>query len=129
MKSMATADKNVEGYISGFPSSTQKLLKQVRAIIRETAPGASEEISYGMPGYKLEGPLVYFAGYKNHIGLYPTPSGVEAFKKELSRYKGAKGSIQFPLDEPLPLSLIKKIVAFRVKENLEKAAQKAKKKK
>ena len=121
--------KSTDHYIATFPSSTQKLLEQVRTTIRKAAPEAEEMISYNMPGYKLHGkPLVYFAGYANHIGFYATPSGGEAFKKELAKYKQGKGSIQFPIDEPMPLELIEKMVKFRVKENEEKAKAKLKKK-
>ena len=111
----------VEEYISSFPPDIQELLQQVRLTIQEAAPDAEECIAYGMPAYKLNGPLVYFAGYKGHIGFYATPTGHEAFKKELSRYKEGKGSVQFPLDEPLPLKLIEKIVRFRVEENRTKS--------
>lgn len=118
---------DVDAYISGFPKDTQKLLKQVRATIKKIAPQAEEVISYGMPAYKLNGPLLYFAGYKNHIGFYPMPSAVVAFKKQILDYKWAKGSVQFPFDKPLPLELIEKITRFRVKENLQKVALKKKK--
>ena len=111
----------VEEYISSFPPDIQELLQQVRLTIQEAAPDAEECIAYGMPAYKLNGPLVYFAGYKGHIGFYATPTGHEAFKKELSRYKEGKGSVQFPLDESLPLKLIEKIVRFRVEENRTKS--------
>jgi uncharacterized protein YdhG (YjbR/CyaY superfamily) len=124
-----TTPQNIDVYISGFPPDVQTILQKIRALIREAAPDAQEAISYQMPTFKLEGNLVHFAAFKNHIGLYPTPSGTEAFKKELSPYKAGKGSIQFPLDKPIPYDLIKEIVAFRVKENLEKAALKGKKKK
>lgn len=120
---------NIDAYIAGFPAATQKVLKQMRRIIKKTAPDAEELISYQMPAYKFHGMLAYFAGYRHHIGFYPGASGIAAFKKELSVYKGAKGSVQFPLDEPLPLELIAEIVNFKVKENLEKSAIKAKKKK
>lgn len=120
---------DVDGYIAGFPKDTQKMLKQLRETIIKATPGAEEVISYQMPAYKYHGMLVYFAGYKNHIGFYPTTSGIEAFKKELSVYKGAKGSVQFPLDKPLPLQLITKIVKFRMKGNLEAASIKSKVKK
>src|SRR2546423_15286514 len=116
-----TKPENVEEYIAGFPKETQILLEQIRATIVKAAPEAEEVISYQMPAYKYNGMLVYFAAYKNHIGFYPTASGIEAFKKELSVYKGAKGSVQFPLDKPMPLNLISKIVKFKVKKNLEKA--------
>jgi uncharacterized protein YdhG (YjbR/CyaY superfamily) len=121
---------NVDEYIAGFPKETQKALKQMRVTIKKAAPRADEGIGYNMPAYKLNGPLVYFAAYENHIGFYATPTGSAAFKKELSVYKTGKGSIQFPLNEPMPLSLVTKIVKFRVKENLAKAkVKKAKPKK
>ncbi len=109
---------DIEEYIAGFPASTQTILKQIRSTIKKAAPKAEEVISYGMPAYKLNGMLVFFAGYKNHIGFYATPNGHKAFKKELSVYKQGKGSVQFPIDEPMPLSLIIRIVKYRVKENL-----------
>ena len=113
---------NIDDYIAGFPKETQKILEQIRATIKKAAPGAEETISYAIPTFKLKGHyLIYFAGYKNHISLYPAPRGNEAFKKELSVYKGGKGTVQFPLDKPMPLSLIIKIVKFRVKQNLEKS--------
>jgi len=115
---------NVDQYIASFPKDIQKLLQQVRSTIRKSAPEAKEIISYGMPAFNFKGNLVFFAAFKNHIGFYPTSSGIEAFKKELSIYKGAKGSVQFPLDKPLPIKLISKIVKFRVMENLEKAKTK-----
>jgi len=108
---------SVDEYITWFPASTQKLLKQLRATIKKAAPQAEEVISYAMPAYKLNGILVYFAAYEHHIGFYPTGRGVEQFKKELANYKSGKGSVQFPIDEPLPLELIIDIVKFRVAEN------------
>jgi uncharacterized protein YdhG (YjbR/CyaY superfamily) len=122
---MAATDKKatpIDDYIFGFPKETQVLLQKVRDAIQKAAPKADETINYGIPTFTLEGNLVHFAGYKNHIGFYPAPSGIIAFKKELSVYEGAKGSVQFPLNKPMPLGLIKQIVQFRVKENLEKAA-------
>jgi len=117
--------KSVDEYISGFPEEDQKLLEQVRSTIQEVAPKAEEVISYMMPGYKLNGMLVWFAGFKNHIGFYPRgSSAIKAFKKELAGYKTSKGAIQFPKDEPLPILLIKKMVKFRVAENLEQAKKK-----
>jgi len=117
----------VEEYILDFPDEVQFLLNQVRSTIKQAAPDAEESISYGMPAYKTHGkPLVYFAGFKNHIGFYATPTGHEEFAKELSKYKQGKGSVQFPIDQPMPLDLIFQIVEFRVIENMEKA--KAKKK-
>lgn len=112
---------DIDAYIAAFPQSTQKLLKQFRATVRKAAPKAEEKISYGMPAFTLYGNLVYFAGYKNHIGFYPGPGAIKNFQKELSVYKGAKGSVQFPLDKPLPLELISKIVKFRVQADEEKA--------
>lgn len=107
--------KIVDDYIAQFPTETRVLLQQVRAAIMETCPEAEESFGYAMPAYKLNGkPLVYFAGYKNHIGFYATPTGHEAFKEALSRYKQGKGSVQFPLTEPMPVELIKEIVNFRV---------------
>jgi uncharacterized protein YdhG (YjbR/CyaY superfamily) len=112
---------SVDEYIHGFPKEVQELLKQMRNTIVSAAPKAVEGIFYGMPGYKYLGkPLVYFAGYEKHIGFYATPTGHIAFAEKLSRYKQGKGSVQFPINEKLPLALIKKIVVFRVKENLEK---------
>lgn len=114
--------KNTDDYIKSFPKDVRQRLEQIRTIIKNTAPDAEESISYGMPAYKLKGkPLVYFAAFKNHIGFYATPSGHSEFAKELSKYKQGKGSVQFPLDKPLPLGLITKIVKFRVKENLQKS--------
>ncbi len=120
---------NIDEYIAAFPPETQKLLEQVRQSIHEAAPGCEETISYAMPAFKLNGPLVYFAGYKQHIGFYATPNGHEAFKNELSVYKTGKGSVQFPLNQPIPVELIKRMVVFRVKENAEKMKLKAKPKK
>ncbi|MGG4478959.1 iron chaperone [Paenibacillus illinoisensis] len=118
----------VDEYISGFAPDVQVRLQVLRQIIREAAPNAEEKISYQMPTYALHGNLVHFAAYKNHIGFYPAPSGIEAFRDELSVYKGAKGSVQFPLNQPLPEELIRRIVEFRLKENVEKAAEKKRKK-
>ena len=114
----------IDTYIASFPEDVQKLLEQMRATIKKAAPDAVEKISYAMPTFFLKKNLVHFAGYKNHIGFYPAPSGITAFKKELSIYKNAKGSVQFPLEEPLPLVLIAKIVKYRVKENLESSKKK-----
>jgi len=117
---------NIDAYIARFPKDVQRILEQLRTTIRKAAPDAEEAISYQMPTFRLKGNLVHFAAYKNHIGFYPTPSGIEKFKKELSVYEGAKGSVKFPIDKPLPFDLISEIVKFRVQENLERA--KAKKK-
>lgn len=119
--------KNIDEYISVFPADVQKRMQELRSTIQKAAPEAEETINYAIPTFTLNGNLVHFAGFKNHIGFYPAPSGIEAFKKELSVYEGAKGSVQFPLDKPLPLALVTKIVKFRVKENLEKASAKKKK--
>jgi uncharacterized protein YdhG (YjbR/CyaY superfamily) len=116
-----------DDYIAGFPDDIQLILNQVRSTIRQSAPDAEESIGYGMPAYKLNGrPLVYFAGYKNHIGFYATPTGHSEFAKELSKYKQGKGSVQFPIDQPMPYELIAQIVEFRVIENLEKGKVKKK---
>jgi uncharacterized protein YdhG (YjbR/CyaY superfamily) len=112
--------KTIEEYISMFPDDVRTILNQVRQTIRAAAPEAQETINYQMPTFTLNGNLVHFAGFKNHIGFYPTPTGIEAFKDELSAYKGAKGSVQFSLDQPMPLSLIRRIVEYRVKENSER---------
>lgn len=116
---MAKTDfKNIDEYIDIFPKDVQKVLQSVRQTIQKAAPQALEAISYKMPTFKLNGKnLVHFAGWKKHIGFYPIPSGLEAFKKELSGYQQSKGAVQFPIDKPMPLSLITKIVKFRVKEN------------
>ncbi len=120
---------NIEEYIAGFPKETQQLLETVRTTIKNAAPEAEEAISYAIPTFKLHGNLVHFAAFKNHIGFYPAPRGIEAFKKELAVYEGGKGTVQFPIDQPLPLGLISKIVKFRAKENIALAkAKKAKKK-
>jgi uncharacterized protein YdhG (YjbR/CyaY superfamily) len=123
-----TKPKNIEEYIAAFPEEVQAKLLEMRATVHEAAPEAQEAISYGMPTFKLQGNLVHFAAFKNHIGFYPVPSGIEAFKEQLSVYQQGKGPVQFPLDQPLPLDLISRIVKFRVSENLEKAAAKANKK-
>lgn len=113
--------KTVDEYIAKQTAEVQVILTKIRAIIKRLVPDADEMISYGMPGYKLnKKPLVYFGAFKKHIGLYPTPSGIEAFRKELSEYEGAKGSIQFPLDQPIPYDLITRIVHYRVRENASK---------
>ena len=119
---------NIDEYIALFPKNIQKMLKEIRATIKKAAPEAEEAIKYAMPCFVLSGNLVFFAAYKNHIGFYPAPTGNEAFKKELSIYKTGKGSVQFPLDKPLPLPLISKMVKLRVEENALKAHLKMKKK-
>jgi uncharacterized protein YdhG (YjbR/CyaY superfamily) len=107
---------SIDDYIKTFPEGVQRILQKVRATIREAAPEAVEAIRYQMPTFTQNGHLVHFAAFKNHIGLYPTPSGTQAFKTELSRYKGGKGSVRFPLNEPIPYDLVRKIVIFRMKE-------------
>lgn len=124
MITKAPPAKDIDTYIAAYPQPMKAMLEQLRQTILKAAPQAEEVISYQMPAFKYNGMLVYFAGYQNHIGFYPMPSGIAAFKKELSVYKGAKGSVQFPANEPLPLALITKIVKFRVKENNESAKQK-----
>lgn len=122
--------ENLEEYIAGYPSAIQNRLRKIRAAVKKTAPDAIEKISYGMPAFTLGGMmLLYFAAHKNHIGIYPYTTAIEAFKEELMPYKTAKGSIQFPHEKPLPLLLISQIVAFRVEENFIKADLKALKKK
>jgi uncharacterized protein YdhG (YjbR/CyaY superfamily) len=118
--------RNISDYISAFPPEIQILLEQVRSTVKKAAPDAQEVISYQMPAYKLNGILVYFAAYTKHIGFYPTGSGIAAFKDEISGYKGGKGTIQFPLDQPLPLDLIFRIVSYRVSENMAKVKSKKK---
>jgi uncharacterized protein YdhG (YjbR/CyaY superfamily) len=124
-----TKPQSIDEYIASCPKDVQEILQRVRETIRKAAPGAQETISYRMPAFTLAGNLVYFAAFKKHIGFYPTSSGIEKFKNELSAYRGAKGSVQFPIGKPIPLDLITRIVTFRVKENLEKAEAKGKKKK
>ena len=112
--------KNIDSYIKDYPPQVQVLLRKMRATIKKAAPKAEEAMSYGIPTFTLRGNLVHFGGFKNHIGFFPTSSGVAAFRKELSDYKTSKGTIQFPFDTPLPLGLVTKIVKYRVKENLKK---------
>lgn len=119
---------SIDEYIAAFPADVQERLRQMRAVIREAAPEAQEKISYQMPTFFLQGNLVHFAAFKNHIGFYPAPRGIEAFKDELAAYEGAKGSIRFPLDRPLPLNLIRRIVQFRVADQLQNAKAKKSKK-
>jgi len=126
MDSKKAGFTSIDEYIATFPKETQKILREIRTTIKAAAPDAEEKISYQMPTFFLNGNLIHFAAFKNHIGLYPTPSGTEKFKKEISIYQGAKGSIKLPIDEPMPLKLISKIVEFRVAENKKKAKGKAK---
>jgi uncharacterized protein YdhG (YjbR/CyaY superfamily) len=128
MPANQAAPKTIDDYIAGFPGDVQEILQQIRLTIRQAAPDAEEKISYQMPAFTLKGNLVYFGAFKNHIGFYPIPSGIEEFKEELSVYEQGKGSVQFPLDKPIPYDLISRIVKFRVKENLARAEAKGKKK-
>ena len=129
MENKKASPNSIDEYIASFPEETQKILQKLRAAIKAAAPGAQEKISYQMPAFAQKGILVYFAAWKNHIGFYPTSSGTQAFKQELSAYKNSKGSVKFPLDKPLPLDLISNIVRFRVAENLKKAEEKSSKRK
>jgi uncharacterized protein YdhG (YjbR/CyaY superfamily) len=129
MRTNQTKPRNIDEYIAGFPDDVQKILEKVRTTIKKAAPEAEETISYQIPTFTLKGRyLIYFAAYKKHIGLYPAPRGSEKFKKELSAYEGGKGTVRFPLDKSIPVGLVSRIVKFRVKENLERAKAKAKKK-
>jgi len=127
MNTEHTPDNPIDEYIHGFPPEIQEILQKIRQIVREVAPEAKEVISYQMPTFTLYGNLVHFAAFSKHIGFYPIPSGIEAFKEELAGYVSGKGSVQFPLDRPIPYDLIRRIVEFRVQENLAKAAAKKKK--
>ena len=118
--------KNIDEYIAGFAPDVQAILQKIRLTIRDAAPDAQETINYAIPTFTLNGNLVHFAAFDKHIGFYPAPSGMERFKQELSGYKSAKGSVQFPLDQPMPYALISKIVKFRVNVEIEKAAKKKK---
>lgn len=117
---MNAAVKDIDSYIALYPENVRVTLQKFRETIMAAAPGIEEAISYQMPAFKYHGILVFFAAYKNHIGFYPTGSGIIAFKNELSMYEGSKGTVRFPIDKPLPFGLIKKIVKFRAKENLNK---------
>ena len=124
MKKSQAAPKTIDQYIAGFPPDVRRTLKQIRSTIRKAAPAAEEAIAYQMPTFRQHGNLVHFAAFKNHIGFYPAPRAIEEFKKELAVYEGSKGTVRFPLDKPLPLGLIGRMVKFRVKKNLEQAAAK-----
>jgi uncharacterized protein YdhG (YjbR/CyaY superfamily) len=126
MKSQHAND--IDTYIASFPPAVQELLNAMRDTIRKAAPQAEETIKYAIPTFTLNGNLVHFAAFKNHIGFYPAPSGIEAFEKEVAPYFAGKGSLNFPFDKPLPLSLVKKIVKFRVAQNVDKVNVKAAKK-
>jgi uncharacterized protein YdhG (YjbR/CyaY superfamily) len=129
MTTHKTIANDIDEYIARFPKNVQEILEELRATIKKAAPDAEETINYQIPTFTLKGNLVHFAAFNNHIGFYPTPTGIEKFKGELSVYERAKGSVKFPLDQPIPFELISKIVAFRVQENLERAEAKGKKKK
>ena len=116
---MGSGKKDVDNYIAGFPEDVREILAKLRKLIREAAPQAEEMIKYGVPTFRLNGNLVHYAAYKKHIGFYPTPSGINAFEKDLEPYELSKGTVRFPLDKPIPYELIEKIVKFRVKENSE----------
>lgn len=128
MRTDQTAPKNIDEYIAGFPRDVQEILEKIRMTIRKAAPAAEETIKYQIPTFTLKGDLVHFAAYKDHIGFYPAPIGIEKFKNELSIYGSGKGTLKFPLDKPIPFDLISKLVKFRVKKNLERAAAKGEKK-
>jgi len=128
MQSDRASYHSIGEYIAQFPEAIQKILEELRATIKSSAPGAEEKISYQMPAFALKGNLVYFAAWKDHIGFYPTSSGTLAFKDELARHEFSKGTIKFPIEKPLPLDLISRIVKFRVAENLHKAEMKTRKK-
>lgn len=127
MDGQKAAPRSIDEYIAAFPEDIQALLEALRATIRAAAPDAEQRISYQMPAFALKGNLVYFAAHTNHIGFYPTPSGIEAFQQELSKYDVSKGAIRFPISQPLPMGLISRIVQFRVTENLSHAAARAQK--
>lgn len=121
----ATKATNIDEYISGFPEETQEVLEQIRTVIQKAAPSAVEKISYAIPAFNLNNHyLIYFAGYKNHVSLYPVPKGDEAFQKEISAYRTGKGTLQFPLNKPLPLKLVAKTVKYSIKENAERIKNK-----
>ena len=128
MSTNQTKPKNIDEYIAGFPNDVKEILEKIRMTIRKAAPDAEEAIKYQMPTFTLKGNLVHFAAFKKHIGFYPVPTGIEKFKNELSVYEGGKGSVQFPLDKPIPYGLIRRIVKFRAKENLARAEARQKKK-
>ena len=123
-----TQVNTIDEYIAAFPKDVQEVLEQVRASIQNAAPDAEEAISYAIPTFKLNGNLVHFAAFKNHIGFYPTPIGIEEFMQELSAYKQGKGSVQFPLNKPMPLDLITRMVKFNIERNLTKPVKKVRSK-
>lgn len=125
MKDIETS--SIDDYIAGFPTDLQMILQKVRQTIREAAPDAKEKIAYGIPTFTLEGNLVHFAAFKQHIGFYPDPRGIDEFINKLARYRSGKGTIQFPLNEPIPYDLIREVTLWRVSDNLRRAAEKKKK--
>jgi uncharacterized protein YdhG (YjbR/CyaY superfamily) len=128
MRTNQTTPRTIDEYIAGFPDEVQEILQKIRMTIHQAAPGAEEKISYQMPAFTLNGAdLLAFSAWKKHVGLYPAPRGSEGFKAELSAYKGGKGTVQLPFDQPIPLGLIKRIVKFRIKKNRERAEARAKK--
>ena len=127
MKRMAPAD--IDDYIDGFAPNVQKILQKIRKTIQKAAPGAEEAISYQIPTFKLNGNLIYFAGFQNHVSVYPAPRGAKEFKEELAVYEGGKGTVRFPLNEPIPYDLITRITKYRVQQNVEAAATRARKSK
>jgi uncharacterized protein YdhG (YjbR/CyaY superfamily) len=129
MESNQKGFNSIDEYIAAFPVEIQEVLQEIRMVVKTAAPEAEEKISYQMPTFFLKGNLVHFAAFKKHIGFYPAPTGIEAFAQELSHYKGGRGSVQFPLNQPMPLDLITKIVHYRVAENLKKTEMKSGKKK
>lgn len=124
MKANESGSREVDAFIARYPPEVQEVLQKIRGIIREAAPEAKETINYGIPTFTLNGNLVHYSALTKHIGFYPTPSGIEKFKKELSKYEGAKGSVKFPLDQPIPYDLIRRITEFRVKEQQAKVKKK-----
>ncbi|MFO7682923.1 MAG: DUF1801 domain-containing protein [Chloroflexota bacterium] len=128
MEPKQTAPTTIDEYIAGFPPDVQEILQKVRATIKEAAPNAEETIKYQLPTFTLKGNLVYFGGFKKHVGFYPVPTGIEAYAEDLAPYKTGKGSIQLPYDKPIPYDLITKVVKYRVEENLRNAEAKKKKK-
>jgi len=126
---MQNGYQTIDEYIKAFPPEVQSILEKIRKTIRKAAPDATEAISYQMPTLKLNGNLVHFAAFKNHVGFYPVPSGIDAFKKELSPYIAGKGTLRFPLGQPIPYDLIEKVVAYRVKENMSKKTNKSSRRK
>jgi len=128
MRADQSAPKNIDEYIAAFPRDVQDILQKIRMTIRKAAPDAEEAIKYELPTFTLKGNLVHFGAFKKHIGFYPAPTGIERFRDELAGYVGAKGSVRFPLDKPIPYDLITEMVKFRVRETLDKAEAKRKKK-